>query len=107
MADSAKAAVFQHPEVDRVLAASKRGYKTRGQRAALRCGMHDATIIADYVAREIREKNTSRGRLTKHGAELEAVAKLIGDTVWAAYQQIGSHKLPSALANPSPKAETP
>jgi hypothetical protein len=67
------------------------GYKTAGERAALRCALGDAAAICDGLARVIAAENRGRGgkgAVTKRGLELEAVAKRCGDAIWAMREKI-------------------
>ena len=67
------------------------GYKTAGERAALRCALGDAASICDGLARVIAAENRGRGgkgAVTKRGLELEAVAKRCGDAIWAMREKI-------------------
>lgn len=67
------------------------GYKTAGERAALRCALGDAASLCDGLAREIAEENRGRGgkgAVTKLGLKLEAIAKRCGDEIWAMREKI-------------------
>lgn len=67
------------------------GYKTPGERAALRCALGDAASICDGLARVIAAESRGRGgkgAVTKRGLELEAVAKRCGDAIWAMRERI-------------------
>lgn len=67
------------------------GYKTAGERAALRCALGDAAALCDGLAREIAAENRGRGgkgAVTKLGLKLEAIAKRCGDEIWAMREKI-------------------
>jgi hypothetical protein len=60
-------------------------YRTRGERAAMRCVIGDAAGLCDAIARaiEIENKgNHGKGATTKRGREMAAVAKRCGDAIW-------------------------
>jgi hypothetical protein len=67
------------------------GYKTQGERAALRCALGDAVALCDGLARDIAAENRGRGgkgAVTKLGLKLEAVAKRCADEIWAMREKI-------------------
>lgn len=69
------------------------GYKTAGERAALRCALGDAAALCDGLAREIAAENRGRGgkgAVTKVGLKLESIAKRCGDEIWAMREKIGA-----------------
>lgn len=67
------------------------GYKTMGERAALRCALGDAAALCDGLAREIASENRGRGgkgAVTKLGLRLEEIAKRCADEIWAMREKI-------------------
>lgn len=72
----------------KLTAVSMAAFPNAIERGALRCGLHDATILADQVARNITIEHTVRGRLTKKGARLQSLAKLIADLIWAMHEEV-------------------
>ena len=68
------------------------------QRSGYRSGLFDAAHMADAIAQEIAAEHTVRGRLTKQGKALEAVAKRVGAAVWRANEDLHSPTKRAALA---------
>lgn len=53
-------------------------------RAAMRCGLSDASAICDILERDfLAEYTTKSGYIKKRGRELAAIAKRCGDQIWA------------------------
>lgn len=63
-------------------------YSTPNERAAYRAGLSTAAAICDAVAKEAETSNTSRGRLTNMGRELQNCAKVCGNRIWAAREML-------------------
>ena len=72
-----------HP-MDAMLRASLDAYPERTERAALRCGLSDASAICDIIARKLMEEN--RGSM--RGQRLAAIAKRCGDEIWQYRERI-------------------
>ena len=71
-------------EMDAVLKASLVAHKTRSSRAALRCGLGDATIICDLIAKQVEDNHRRKpgGVIKKEGVLLAAIVKRCGDAIW-------------------------
>ena len=66
-------------------AAAMSTYRTRGERAALRCALSDAAVLCDEMARKVAADHRGRGgrgKTTRHGQDLAATLKLAGDEIW-------------------------
>jgi len=75
----------------RILNMALDGYKSRNERAALRCALGDAAALCDGIARDIAAENrgrNSKGAVTKLGLKLEAIAKRCGDAILAMREKI-------------------
>jgi hypothetical protein len=76
-------------DADKILASSLQSYKTREERAALRCALGDAAALCDAINRDIRaEHKTKREAISKRGLELSEVARKCGDAIWAMREKI-------------------
>lgn len=66
-------------------ASSMAAYRDPFQRGALRCGMGDAALLCDVVAREALAKHTEpdSGRITAEGERIAQTARDCGDAIWA------------------------
>jgi hypothetical protein len=86
-----RAANTHEEQVAHLLNMAMDGYRTPGERAALRCALGDAAALCDGLARQIAAENRGRGgkgAVTKRGLELEAIAKRCGDAIWAMREKI-------------------
>lgn len=83
--------------VARLLDVSLRQCPTTDERAAMRSGMGDAAALCDVLERIVLEVNLDyRGKPTKRGRELAAVAKRCGDAIWQMREQVSVPPLPFA-----------
>jgi len=76
------------PHDERIMRWSLNSYRTREHRAAMRGALGDAAVLCDALARDIAAENSSRGRQTKRGQQLEAIAKRCGDAIWAMREKV-------------------
>lgn len=76
------------PHDERIMAFSLSAYPTLEHRAAMRGALGDAAGLCDALARDIAAENSSRGRVTKRGQQLEAIAKRCGDAIWAMREKV-------------------
>jgi hypothetical protein len=54
----------------------------------MRGALGDAAALCDALARDIATENSPRGRVTKLGRKLEAIAKRCGDAIWAMREKV-------------------
>ncbi len=77
---------------ERIMAASLNAYHSPEQRVAMRGALGDAAGLCDAMAREIALSNSyGRGKVTKIGQELAAIATRCGDAIWAMREKVKVH----------------
>jgi hypothetical protein len=67
-------------------------YKTRPERAAMRCVLGDAAGLCDAIASAIKIENKGnhgKGATTKQGRDRAAIAKRCGDAIWEMRKLVG------------------
>ena len=71
------------PGIKRMREASMETYRSPEERAAMRCGLSDASALCDILEREIKDKYVGRGgKIKKIGMELSVIAKMCGDKIY-------------------------
>ena len=63
--------------------AAQKTYKTRKERAAMRCALGDAAALCDAISGAVETTfQNKRGYIRKEGRVLAAQAKQCGDLIW-------------------------
>lgn len=82
--------------IARMIGVSSGTHASQDGRAALRCGLGDASGICDILVRQIENEHRGKRGVTKQGRELAAIAKRCADTIWRSRDLV---------ARPSPSSE--
>lgn len=74
---------------ERLAHIAKQTYRERGERAAMRCALGDASSLCDALARDIENQNRGfRGRVTVKGQELAKSVKIAAEAIWLMRERI-------------------
>jgi hypothetical protein len=78
---------------ERLAGAAQSTYSTRGERAALRCALGDATALCDLLTAQIERENKGnggKGAITKRGHELANVSRRCADIIFAMREMVST-----------------